>query len=100
MNKQAIELLQFVVLCISVGTTIFVTVSWYSSVIRKQYAAQRDFDHLKRNYQQLSEGHAQIMKEFDTRFDKQVTDMIECKNTMNVILLKLTGDQSSGWRKQ
>lgn len=100
MNKQAIELLQFVVLCISVGTTIFVTVSWYSSVIRKQYAAQRDFDHLKRNYQQLSEGQAQIMKEFDTRFDKQVTDMIECKNTMNVILLKLAAEQSSGWRKQ
>lgn len=100
MNKQTVELLQFLVLCISVGTTVFVTISWYSSVVRKQYAAQRDFDHLKRNYQQLAEGQSTIMKEIDTRFDKTALDAIETKNMLSVILIKLSGDASTGWTRK
>lgn len=100
MNKQTIELLQFVVLCISVGTTIFVTISWYSSVVRKQYAAQRDFDHLKRNYEQLSLGQAEIMKEFDKRTDEIALDLRDLKNIANGIMLKISTDASIGWGKR
>lgn len=100
MNKQTVELLQFIVLCLSIGTTIFVSISWYNSALRKQYAAQRDFEHLKRNYQQLSEGQGTILKEFDTRFDKLNLDSIEVKNILNVILIKLSNEVSTGWIKK
>lgn len=100
MNKQTVELLQFFVLCASVGTTIFVTISWYKSVITKQYAAQRDFEHLKRNYQQLSEGQAQILKEIDSRFDQTTLDLRDAKNMISAILLKVSTEHSMGWAKR
>ncbi|MEX0271740.1 hypothetical protein AB3R30_21690 [Leptolyngbyaceae cyanobacterium UHCC 1019] len=100
MNKQTIELLQLVVLCLSIGSACFAAISWYSASVQKKYASQRDFEHLKRNYQQLSEGQATILKEFDTRFDKATLDAIESKNLLNVILIKLSNDASTGWTRK
>lgn len=100
MNKQAIELLQFVVLSLSIGTTIFVSVSWYNSTLRKQYAAQRDFEHLRRNYQQMSEAQSELAKEMDKRFDETTLDLRDLKNIANAILLKVATENSIGWQKR
>ena len=45
-------------------------VTWYRSAIRKEYAAQRDFNHLKNNYDSLSLIASNIIKEQDDRFDR------------------------------
>jgi len=100
MNKQTMELLQFVVLCLSVGSTIFVTISWYNSTVRKQYAAQRDFEHLKRNYQQLADNQAQILKEMDSRFDMATLDLRDIKGLITSIVVKISTENTGGWMKR
>ncbi|MBW4607353.1 MAG: hypothetical protein KME22_09025 [Hassallia sp. WJT32-NPBG1] len=44
-------------------------VSHYSNSQQKRYAAERDFQHLKRNQEQIVENIAHIAKDFDDRFD-------------------------------
>lgn len=100
MNKQASEILQFVLLCLSIGSVIVAVISWYSASVQKRYASQRDFEHLKRNYQQLSEGLTELTKEVDKRFDENTLDMRDLKNVANAILLKISTDTSIGWGKR
>ena len=45
-------------------------ITWYRSAVRKEYAAQRDFNHLKNNYDSLSLIVSNIIKEQDDRFDR------------------------------
>lgn len=42
---------------------------WYKGSVEKRYAAQRDFGHLKRNYDQLTMGVDELGKDVDTRLD-------------------------------
>ena len=68
---------------------------WYKGSVEKRYAAQRDFGHLKRNYQQLSEGVSLQAKEMDRRFDQVEADLREIKILLQVQLAK-QGDSISG----
>lgn len=45
-------------------------VSHYSNSQQKRYAAERDFQHLKRNQEQIVSNIAHIAKDFDDRFDE------------------------------
>ena len=45
-------------------------VSHYSNSQQKRYAAERDFQHLKRNQEQIVSNIAHIAEEFDHRFDE------------------------------
>ena len=45
-------------------------ITWYRSVVRKEYAAQRDFSHLKNNYETLSNAFEDAVKDQDLRFDR------------------------------
>lgn len=68
---------------------------WYKGSIEKRYAAQRDFGHLKRNYESLSEGVNLQAKEMDRRFDQVEADLREIKILLQVQLAK-QGDSISG----
>lgn len=100
MNKQAVDLLQFILLILSVGSALFAIVTWYSATVQKRYASQRDFEHLKRNYQQLADNQAQIIKELDSRFDEATLDLRDIKNMLNVIMVKINTQSSGGWMKR
>lgn len=100
MNKPTVELLQFILLIMSVGSALFAVVTWYSASVQKRYASQRDFEHLKRNYQQLSENHAQTSKEMDARFDQMTLDLRDIKNILNVIMVKVSVEGTGGWLKR
>ena len=39
----------------SLFTGIFGAIAWYRAGVRKAYAAERDFNHLKNNYRQLAQ---------------------------------------------
>lgn len=54
----------------------------------KEYAAQRDFAHLKRNLEQLQHGQLQIMSELESRI-QQVEDNLEKADRR---LIKLTAE--------
>lgn len=44
--------------------------AWYGSSIKKAYAAERDFNHLKRNYEQLVQNQAEMLKMLEEILEK------------------------------
>lgn len=68
-------------------------VFWYANSEKKKYAAERDFNHLKNNQKSISDGIAEIAKDFDSRFDdldkrlnSQDHDLLEIKTYLNIHL--------------
>ena len=64
-------------------------VTWYRSAIRKEYAAQRDFNHLKNNYESLSLVVSNIIKEHDERFDKIDLSLVRTESKLDATLQAL-----------
>ena len=95
--KPTIEL---IAISISVCTFLAGIFAWYSATVVKRYAAQRDFEHLRRNYAQLAENQAAIMKEFDKRCDAIDLALIETKGLLNGLYAQVTAEISQGWRRR
>lgn len=74
--------LETLISLMSIATFLGGAIAWYSAKIQKGYAAKRDFEHLKRNFEQLSSAQGLIMKELDTRFDSLQLHMIEIKSLL------------------
>lgn len=55
----------------SLITGIVGAIAWYSSKVKKEYAAERDFKHLKRNYEQLVINIEQLWRLMDNQFKEQ-----------------------------
>lgn len=51
-------------------TTLAGAILWYVNTEKKKYAAERDFQHLKRNQEQISQGLGDIVQELERHFDK------------------------------
>lgn len=62
-------ILGIVLSLLSLFTGFAGALAWYSSRVKKQYAAERDFGHLKRNYEQLSQNLKELWRQNDERFD-------------------------------
>lgn len=52
----------------SLITGIVGAIAWYSSKVKKEYAAERDFKHLKRNYEQLAVNVENLWRLMDDSF--------------------------------
>ena len=70
----------------------------YADAQQKKYAAERDFAHLQRNYEQLIQSFNFLSQELDRRFDAQALEDKELKSLLNIVLLKLSGEGTSGYR--
>lgn len=44
--------------------------AWYASSVKKAYAAERDFNHLRRNYEQLAENQKQMLQLLEDILEK------------------------------
>jgi shikimate 5-dehydrogenase len=110
--KDHIEIAVALIGClIGVGGAAAAIYARWKASIEKGYAAQRDFQHLKRNQEQISAGIAEIAKDFDqgltdiskdvdNRFDR--TDL--ALNRMEGMILTLLAkgsyrpdDEKRGW---
>ncbi len=83
---------------LGIGATLWSVVQYYTSSVQKRYAAERDFQHLRRNQEQLLEAVRQVQSELDDLSD-------ELRNLARVaqILLAKQGDSVSallGYRKK
>lgn len=72
------------------GVVIWYAV-WYASSEKKKYAAERDFNHLRNNQKDISDGIAHIANDFDRRFDdldkrlnQQDHSLLEIKTYLNI----------------
>ena len=59
-----------IALIISIASFLGGLIMWYRGSVEKRYAAERDFNHLKRNYEQLAASLATLMQAEDERFDE------------------------------
>jgi len=59
------------------------TLAWYSGAIEKRYAAQRDFQHLRKNQEQIASTINSLFKEQDRRFDEIERETLELKALLN-----------------
>lgn len=69
--------------------------AWYAGAIEKRYAAQRDFQHLRANQQQISAGIADILKDQDRRFDELERQGAETKMLIHNLAANLSNETIS-----
>ncbi|MGI0494225.1 hypothetical protein ACN4EG_20765 [Alkalinema pantanalense CENA528] len=69
-----------------ISGTLWGMAQWYAKAKNKEYAAQRDFAHLKRNQEQQAENMRQIMEEVELlnraviRLETLITSFFERKS--------------------
>lgn len=61
-------------------------VTWYGAAIKKNYASERDFNHLKRNYESLSSNIASLSDLLDGRLDHIALTMAKIETRQDIIL--------------
>lgn len=93
MSKDLLEILAIVT---SLVTFFGGAIALYRANVKKEYAASRDFAHLKRSYEQLAAGQVAILKEIDRHADSLILDVRELKSQMNVLFIKILPEASLG----
>ncbi|MEL6402097.1 MAG: hypothetical protein AAFR26_23945 [Cyanobacteria bacterium J06626_4] len=68
-------LLGIVLGMMSLFTGVFGAIAWYRSNVRKAYAAERDFNHLKNNYRQLAESVNNLYRFSDDAKDEVMREL-------------------------
>lgn len=64
---------------LGLGATFNGVIIWYANSEKKKYAAERDFSHLKNNYQQLTTNQNLILDELDDFKDAVMKELTEIK---------------------
>lgn len=79
---QLTSLLAIVSTLLGIVSTLVGCILWARSVVRKQYAAERDFAHLRRCYEQLAENQLTLLKEVDEITEVSRLNHIEIMATL------------------
>jgi hypothetical protein len=77
------------------GTMLIGIVGWIWQSSRKRYAAERDFEHLKKAYQQLAENQGLILRELEERADRLQNALERQQLLLQVVLTKVSGSDES-----
>lgn len=87
--------LEIILALISLATFLSGAFAWYSSAVRKQYAAERDFIQLNRNQELIRSSIEGLEKDLSRNHDESQREMLELKALINVLMVRLTGDTIS-----
>ncbi|MBE9213721.1 hypothetical protein IQ247_13775 [Plectonema cf. radiosum LEGE 06105] len=71
-------------LVLTLASTLAAIAFWYANTEKRRYGLERDFSHLKRNYDQIQHSLNTILSEIDHRFDVTERDILEIKSTLNI----------------
>lgn len=67
-------------LLLATATTLTGMALWYAKSEKRKYGLERDFAHLKGNYEQIQIGLNTILREIDHRFNDIDKDILEIKS--------------------
>jgi hypothetical protein len=70
-----------------VGATLLGVARWYNGTQHKKFAAEREFQHLKRDYETLSKAVAHI----DDRQEQLIATVVEMRGALSVLLREKGG---------
>lgn len=76
------RILAFSAICAALGSFA----AWYGSSVKKQYASERDFKHMQRNYENLAGNVAALSDLLDDRLDRISLTVIEIKARQDILL--------------
>lgn len=68
---------------------------WHKGSVEKSYAAQRDFAHLKRQYEQMTQIMVDRSRELDKRLDNLEADLRDIKSFLQILLTRGSDDSIS-----
>ncbi|MDJ0737342.1 MAG: hypothetical protein QNJ47_25310 [Nostocaceae cyanobacterium] len=78
------DLIALCPLLLSIGGNAIAIVLWYVNSEKRKYGLERDFLHLKRNYEQINSNLLAILYELDNRFDRVKRDILEVKSNLSL----------------
>ncbi len=78
------DLIALCALLLSTGGAVTAIVFWYVNSEKRKYGLERDFAHLKRNYEHINSNLLTILSELDNRFDRVERDILEVKSNLNL----------------
>jgi predicted lipoprotein len=67
--------LVWITFALGIGGNLTWSLLFFANSIKRRYAAERDFNHLKNNQKQIADSIAISLKDMDTRFDKVDRDI-------------------------
>lgn len=70
-------------LLLATATTLAGIALWYAKLEKRKYGLERDFAHLKGNYEQIKLGLNTILREIEHRFSDLEKDFLEIKSNFN-----------------
>ncbi|MEM9922503.1 MAG: hypothetical protein AAF915_01895 [Cyanobacteria bacterium P01_D01_bin.50] len=70
-------------LLLATATSLAGVALWYAKAEKRKYGLERDFAHIKRNYEQIEQSLNTIFRELDHRFDAIEKDILEIKANFN-----------------
>lgn len=71
-------------LSLAVVTTSAGALLWYIQGEKKKYASERDFQHLKRNQEQISQGIESLAEDIDHKLEIISRDILEIKMALGI----------------
>lgn len=71
-------------LLLAMGTTSIGAILWYVQGEKKKYASERDFQHIRRNQESISDGLNIIAKDIDEKLDQINRDILEIKILLGI----------------
>lgn len=93
------ELQSVVGFIISVVTFSGGIIAFWQGSVKKRYAAEREFVHLKNNQLQISEALAEMAKDADERGHRVEVELVQIKSLLMAVLAK-SGDSISSILKK
>lgn len=70
-------------LVLATATSLVGVALWYAKSEKRKYGLERDFAHIKGNYEQIQIALRDLLKEFDHRFNDLEKDILDVKSIIN-----------------
>ena len=97
------ELLSYASILMGLVATISGAIAWYRSTVRKQYASERDFNHIRNSIAQLAQAIAdqdKFTEEQLSRLNSRIDTLNSTLTEIKVYLLAKMGDNTIGRGKR
>ena len=91
--------LEHIPLIMGVISFIGAALTYYGGTVKKRYAAERNFNHLKNSYENLSQNLTALDEMIDTRLDTQLGEIKEIKAMLTVLMTQLGGQTTAGFQQ-
>ncbi len=79
-------------LLVGIITAIAGGIAWYGAAVKKAYASERDFNHLRNAYEGLSVNVATLDRMLDARLDEIQRENLELRALMRSLIIQLGGN--------